>query len=226
MSTLSHDPYTARMSRILILGAHGHVALLAARKLVEGGDEVTAMIRNPAHRQEIADTGAAPLVADLEQLDVDAMAEHFAGFDAIVWSAGAGGGDPLRTRAVDHDAAVRSMRAAVQAGVSRYVMVSYFGSSRAHGVDADNPFYAYAEAKSLADEVLRSSKLDWTVLGPSRLTFAEGSGRIDTTASESGEVSRANVAEVIQAVLAQDQTIGRTIRFNDGETEIAQAIAM
>lgn len=116
------------------------------------------------------------------------------------------------------------MDAAEQAGVRRYVMVSYFRASRDHGVDPENSFYAYAEAKAAADEHLRASGLDWTVLGPSTLTLEEPTGRIDTAAETSGSVSRANVARVIAATLADDGTIGRTIRFNDGDTPIAEAL--
>ena len=58
------------------------------------------------------------------------------------------------------------MDAAARAGITRYVMVSYFGAAPDHGVPADNPFFAYAEAKAAADEHLRGTDLDWTVLGP------------------------------------------------------------
>ena len=212
------------MARIVIFGGHGKVALLLAPLLSARGDEVTAVIRNPDHVDDVRAAGAHPVVFDVEHEDQAAIAALLAGHDAVVWSAGAGGGDPARTRAVDRDAAVRSMDAAADAGVRRYVMVSYFGASRDHGIPADNPFHAYAEAKAAADEHLRSSQLEWTVLGPSALTFDEGTGLIDTASSESGQVSRANVAQVIAQVLVDDSTAGRTIRFNDGETPIASAL--
>ncbi|PKI89316.1 NAD-dependent dehydratase [Actinomycetales bacterium SN12] len=212
------------MTRILIFGGHGKVALLLAPLLSARGDEVAAVIRNPDHADDVRAAGAEPVVFDVEHQDQAAIAELLAGHDAVVWSAGAGGGDAARTRAVDHDAAVRSMDAAADAGVRRYVMVSYFGASPDHGIPEDNPFHTYAEAKAAADEHLRSSQLDWTVLGPSGLTLEEGTGRIDVTSSESDQVSRANVAQVIAQVLVEDATIGRTILFNDGDTPIAEAL--
>ncbi|WP_449279334.1 SDR family oxidoreductase [Leucobacter sp. GX0328] len=212
------------MARIILFGGHGRIALLLEPLLTERGDEVTAVIRNPEHAEEVRRTGAVPLVADVEHLDTSAIAELISGHDAVVWSAGAGGGDPARTRAVDHAAAVRSMDAAEQAGVRRYIMVSYFGSSPDHGVAPDHAFFAYAAAKAAADEYLRAGALDWTVLGPSTLTFEAPTGRIDTAAAEPGSVSRANVAETIAATLADDGTVRRTIRFNDGETPIAEAL--
>ena len=113
------------MSHIVVIGGHGKVALLLAPILAELGHSVTSVIRNPDHAADVEAAGATPLVADVETLDTDGIAEVLGGHDAVVWSAGAGGGDPERTRAVDQDAAIRSMEAAQQAGVRRYVMVSY-----------------------------------------------------------------------------------------------------
>lgn len=212
------------MAKVLIIGGHGKVALQLERILVERGDEVDAVIRNPDHAADVAATGAEPVVADVETLDVVGLAELIAGHDAVVWSAGAGGGDPARTRAVDHDAAVRSMDAAEQAGVRRYVMVSYFGSRPDHGVPADSPFRHYADAKAAADDHLRASSLDYTILGPSTLRDGPGTGAIDVTGETSSDVDRADVAAVVAATLDDDGTIGRTIRFNRGSTSIAEAL--
>ena len=121
------------MSRIIVFGGHGRIALLLAPILVARGDEVTSVIRNPDHVSEVEATGAHALVADVETLDTDALAEIIRGHDAVVWSAGAGGGSPERTYAVDRDAAIRTMDAAEAAGVKRYVMVSWLGSKADHG---------------------------------------------------------------------------------------------
>jgi len=212
------------MSRILIFGGHGKVALLLEPLLTARGDQVTAVIREAAQIDDVRATGADPVVFDAESASQDAMATLIAGHDAVVWSAGAGGGSAERTRAVDFDAAVRSMDAAADAGVRRYVMVSYFGSSPEHGIPASDSFHAYAEAKAAADEHLRATALDWTVLGPSRLTLGEPTGRIDAHTEVSGSVSRADVARVVAQTLVEPATIHRTIRFNDGDQPIEQAL--
>ncbi len=216
------------MARIVVIGGHGKVALQLARILTERGDEVSSVFRNPDHSDDVAATGAKPLAADIERLDTDALAGVLAGHDAVVFSAGAGGGNPARTCAVDRDAAIRVIDAAAQAGVKRFVMVSYFGAGPDHGVPQDDPFFAYAEAKAAADAHLRASGLDWTVLGPGRLTLEPATGQIavrPAQGAENGSVSRADVALVVAAALADDATIGRTIEFNNGDTPIAQALA-
>ena len=213
------------MARIVIIGGHGKVALLLTPLLIERGDEVSAVIRNAAHSGDVAAAGAVPVVADIERLDRAGFVRLLAGHDAVVWSAGAGGGDPARTYAVDRDAAILSMDAAADAGVRRYVMVSYFGAAIDHGVPADNSFFAYAEAKAAADAHLRTTDLDWTILAPSALTLDAPTGRVDTVSTTSQTVARADVAEVIAATLADPSTVGRTIRFNSGEVPIAEALA-
>ncbi|MET0296328.1 MAG: SDR family oxidoreductase [Microbacterium sp.] len=211
-------------TRILLIGGHGKVALLLEPLLAQRGDTVTAVIRNADHEDDVAVTGATPLVADIEAFDLDQLTNLVSGNDVVVWSAGAGGGSPERTFAVDRDAAIRSIDAAVAAGVRRYVMVSYFGASADHGVPEDDSFFAYAEAKGAADEHLRASGLDWTIVAPSTLTLDPPTGRIDAEAAESGSVARADVAAVVAAVLQDPSTIGRTISFNTGDVPIVDAI--
>lgn len=213
------------MSRIVLIGGHGKVALLATPLLVEAGHEVTSVIRNPDHLGEVSATGATAVVADVETMDTGALTDLVRGHDAVVWSAGAGGGSPERTCAVDRDAAIRSMDAAVEAGVGRYVMVSYHGAGRDHGVDPETSFWHYAEAKAAADEHLRATSLAWTILMPSALTLDEPTGRIAVPGARPDSVSRGNVARVIAATLADDATLRRDIPFTDGDTPVAEALA-
>ncbi len=213
------------MATITIIGGHGKVALRLSRLLAAAGHEVRSWVRSSAQENAVRAAGATPLVLNVEPLGADSMATLFQDQDVVIWSAGAGGGNPRRTYAVDRDAAIRSIDAAKAAGVDRYVMVSYFGASPDHGVPAEEPFFHYAESKAAADEHLRASGLDWTILGPSRLTDEPGTGAIETGEGvTAGEVSRDDVAAVAAAVIDRPDTVGRTIRFNGGATPIAEAL--
>jgi uncharacterized protein YbjT (DUF2867 family) len=214
------------MTRIAIIGGHGKVALHLSTLLAEEGHAVTSFIRNPDHAADVAETGATPSVLDVENSTTAALADALQVHDAVVWSAGAGGGNPDRTYAVDRDAAIRSMDAAAQAGVNRYVMVSYLGARKDHGVPADHGFFAYAEAKAAADEYLRSTGLAWTILGPGGLTDKPGTGMIAVDPDPAGEraTSRSNTAIVAAAVLDLPQTAGKTIEFCDGSLPVAAAL--
>jgi uncharacterized protein YbjT (DUF2867 family) len=195
--------------------------------LTAEGQEVTSFIRNPDQAADVAATGATPVVLDVEDSTTPAIAAALEGHDALVWSAGAGGGNPDRTYAVDRDAAIRSMDAAALAGIRRYVMVSYLGAGPDHGVPEDNPFFPYAQAKAAADDYLRGTGLDWTILGPGALTDGAGTGLIDVHPDgtwRKTDTARANVALVAAAVLELLASVGRTIEFRDGSLPIAAAL--
>ena len=208
--------------RTTIFGGHGKVALLLAPLLVDAGHEVHAVVRNPDHVADVEATGAAAVVSSVEDADLEALTELLRGSDAVVWSAGAGGSSPERTDAVDRDAAIRSMDAAVAAGVSRYVMVSFSGATTEHLVPEDDPFRRYQDAKIAADEHLRGTELDWTVLGPGALTSDPSDGRVNPDASsrDGDESPRELVAQVAAAVLADDRASRQTLVFGAGEVPI------
>lgn len=215
------------MTRIAIIGGHGKVALQLSALLTEQGHSVTSFIRNPDHAPDVAAAGASPSVLDVENSTTADIAAALRHHDAVVWSAGAGGGNPARTYAVDRDAAIRSMDAAAEAGVARYVMVSYFGAGPDHGIPEGHSFRPYAEAKAAADEYLRRTKLAWTILAPGSLTEGPGNGLIDVNPADTSagtQTSRANVAIVAAAVLDLPGTAGRTIEFRDGTQPVAAAL--
>jgi len=215
------------MSRVTVIGGHGKVALLTAPLLVADGHHVTSIVRNPEHVADVERTGATAAVLDIGSASTEQIADLLRGTDVVVWSAGAGGGNPQRTYAVDRDAAIRSVDAAAQVGVGRYVMVSYFGAGRDHGVPEGNSFYAYADAKTAADEHLQGSDLAWTILRPSGLTLEAATGHIESgDGVVAGHVSRDNVAHVIRSVVAHpDSTAQRILAFNDGVQPIDDVVA-
>lgn len=227
----------AATHRVVVLGGHGKVALRATRKFTDAGYSVDSVIRDPDQRGDVEDAGGNPVVLDIEHAGVDELTDAVSGATAVVFSAGAGGGNPPRTHAVDYEAAVRAMKACGQAGVDRFVLVSY--ASAAVDVDKVDPssrFYPYAKAKHDADAHLRETELDYTILGPGRLTLDPGSGTIQVAdfaglingvapSDEQRMTSRENVAEVIVHVISVHAAVRATVNFYDGETPIEQALA-
>ncbi|PYY45475.1 NAD(P)H-binding protein [Curtobacterium sp. MCBD17_023] len=211
------------MSNVIILGGHGRVALLTAQLLTARGDTVSSVIRKAEQQDDVRATGGEPVVADIEQLDIAGLTDLVRGHDAVVWSAGAGGGSADRTWAVDRDAAIRTMHAALDADVHRYVLVSWSDAGLGHGVPEDDDFFAYAEAKTVADAVLRDSALDWTVVAPSTLTDDEPTGAVET-ADPSSSIARGDVAALVAAALHDDASVGKTFRVNTGSTPIEQFV--
>lgn len=227
--------FMAGERRVVILGGHGKIALLATGRLKDAGYAVDSVIRNPGQKNAVRAAGGNPLVLDLERATVYELAAVLAGAAASVFSAGAGGGNPERTRAVDYAAATRAMQAADRARVKRFVMISYVSAATdVERLDPDTAFYVYARAKHDADEALRRSALDYTILGPGRLIDKPATGKLQPTDTR-GEVeggwsadrkatSRANVAEAIACAIRANAAVRRTVNFYDGETPIADVL--
>jgi uncharacterized protein YbjT (DUF2867 family) len=207
-----------------IVGGHGQIGLLLARRLADAGHTVRGTHRAPAHAAAITAAGAVPYAVDLED-PVSDLDGAVAGADAVVFAAGAGpGSGPQRKRTVDLGGAVRLIGAAREAGVRRYVMVSTVGTERAASAGEMGP---YLEAKLQADEALAASGLDFTIVRPARLTDDPGTGMVAVAAhfGRPGEVARDDVAAVLHAVLELPQTIGHTFEVMDGDTPVARAVA-
>ena len=91
--------------------------------------------------------------------------------------------------------------------------------------DAGDVWTAYVEAKRDADTALRGTDLDWTILRPGRLTDDEPTGRVALGPDASrGDVTRADVAAVLAAVLERDDTVGQQWNLVGGEVPISAAI--
>ena len=209
--------------RVAIAGGHGQIALRLEKILKQQGDEPVALIRNPDHAGDVEEAGAEPAVVDLEHAGDDEVAQAIAGSDAVVFAAGAGpGSGPERKETMDYGGAVKLIEAAKQAGVSRYVIVSSMGADA--GASGDETFAVYLRAKGRADDAVRASGLDWTVIRPGGLTNDPGTGRVNLGADvPRGQVSRDDVAAVLAAALHEPNTIGKTADLIEGDVPVAEA---
>ena len=209
--------------RVAIIGGSGKVSRELITLLHARGDEAVAIFRNAARADELAGLGAIPRVLDIESASEAELGDVLAGADVVVFSAGAGGGDPARTRAVDYDGAVRAMAAASGASVARFVMVSAMGAGNAPPTEGD--MAVYYRAKHDADAALMATSLDWTILRPGALTDDPATGMVTLGESVSrGSIPRGDVAAVIVAVINEPKTIGRAWEFASGAQPIADAV--
>ncbi|MCU1472184.1 MAG: NAD-dependent dehydratase [Amnibacterium sp.] len=219
--------YRARVSTFVIVGGHGRVALLTASALGKQGHVVRSLIRNQDHGADVEATGAVPYLLDIEGSDVGDFVDAFGDADAVVFAAGGGAdGNAERKRTVDLEGSLKSIAAAKQAGIGRFVQVSAMGVDEPLPDDTDPVWQAYVEAKRDADEALRASDLDWTIVRPGRLTDGPATDAVRMAPRVSrGDVSRADVAAVLVAVLEDDSTIGLQFELTSGEEAISDAIA-
>ncbi|MGV1048477.1 MAG: NAD(P)H-binding protein [Solirubrobacterales bacterium] len=209
---------------VAIAGGHGRIGLLLGALLAESEDAAWGLIRDPAQEDDLHAAGIEPVLCDLE--GEDDVGAAISGADAVVFAAGAGPGSGAeRKRTMDLGGAVKLIDAALAEGVRRYLMVSAMGAGDppAEGGDV---FGEYLRAKAEADRALAASGLDFTIVRPGGLTDDPPSGLVRVGERlERGQVSRADVAAVLAAVLHHDNTIGKTFELVAGEAPIAAAVA-
>jgi uncharacterized protein YbjT (DUF2867 family) len=211
--------------RIAIAGGHGKVAMRLTRLLHERGDQVRSVIRDPDHADDVREAGAEPVACDLESASVEEVAEAIDSVDAVVFAAGAGpGSGPERKETIDYGGAVKLIGAAKASGIDRYVIVSSIGADPS--LEGDDTFSVYLWAKGRADAALQDSGLDYTIVRPSRLSDAPGTGRVRLGQRVGrGEIPREDVAAVLAAVLHTPTAVGKTFEATAGEDPVDEAIA-
>jgi uncharacterized protein YbjT (DUF2867 family) len=207
---------------VVVLGGHGQIGLRLEKLLAERGDSPRGIIRKTEQAAELEDLGVEPIVLDVE--NVDDISDALAGADAVVFAAGAGpGSGPARKRTVDYGGAVKLVEGALAKGIRRYVQVSSIGSN--HPESWSDQMRPYQEAKAEADQVLRESGLDYTIIRPGGLTDDPGTGKVEVGELDYGQVTRDDVAAVIAECLTIDGTIGKEFDLLNGDTPIREALS-
>lgn len=170
----------------LVTGTTGQVGRRFVPRLLaqsRAGEQVRVLVRDEARGEPFAELGAEVVVGDLR--DTESLGKAVAGVDAVVNVAASFRGVPDEEAwAVNRDAAVELGRAALAAGVGRFVQVStglVYGLGRGRPLTEDDEslpggamWGAYPESKAAAERELRGMEgLDVRV---ARLPFVYGEG--------------------------------------------------
>lgn len=87
-------------------------------------------------------------------------------------------------------------------------------------------FQVYQKAKAEADEALRHSGLDYTIVKPGRLTDESGTGTVSIGKNlDRGEIPREDVAAVLANVFDMSGTIGKEFDLLSGNQPIPDALS-
>jgi uncharacterized protein YbjT (DUF2867 family) len=163
---------------------------------------------------------------DIEREDGTAFAGAFEGCDAVVFAAGGGpDGNKERKRTVDLEGSLKSIEGARLAGIDRFVQISAINVDAPLSEGTDDVWRAYVEAKRDADAALRASDLAWTIIRPGRLTDDPATGLVSLGPDVArGDVTRADVAAVVAAVLDEPETVGKQWNLVNGDVPVAEAV--
>lgn len=219
--------------KVGIFGANGRVGRCLIAHLKKTSIEPVAFVRKEEQIGSFGE-GVEVKLLSVEDSSANDLAGFLKGLNAVVFTAGAGGkGGAERTIQVDLDGAAKTFEACEKAGVKRYIMVSAFKA-----VDRDywwnNQLRNYYICKKHADELLRNTKLDYTILQPGMLLDDTGNGKIVKpleaeklvdTGSKKAEIPRQDVAQSIVQALQSDGTIGKTLPLISGDVDIKSALS-
>lgn len=210
--------------KILVIGASGRVGGELVKQLLADEHQVIGTTRqekklfdNDNYTQLDLDITASKKSIE-KQLDQD--------IDAVYFVAGSGGKNVLE---VDLHGAVKTMQAAQDKGIKRYIMLSSVFSLETEKWD-NNPNIAdlkdYYISKHYADHwLVNNSSLDYTIVQPGALKERDGTGKITINDTSSGENAIEDVATTLAAVLTADNTIGKVFNLHNGDIDINEAIA-
>ncbi|RSD26666.1 SDR family oxidoreductase [Mesobacillus subterraneus] len=206
--------------KVIVFGAHGSVGEHVVSRLLKNGYKSCAVVGNENQIGLLKKRGAAEVVVYEERL----LPTLFEGYEAAIYLTGISPkGSSGRTVMVDHQSVIETVKEAERQGVKRFVMLSAVTANESIGDESRE-----IAAKEMPDELLRQSKLTYTVVQPGALTDKPGNGKVSaavTLESAELEIPREDLAEVLVQSLEIEATFNKTFEVADGDTTVSKALA-
>ncbi|TYB70032.1 SDR family oxidoreductase [Bizionia gelidisalsuginis] len=208
------------MENILVAGANGTTGKKIVHLLKESQYfNPVAMVRKEEQKAYFEGHNIESVLADLED-DVTPAFKTKSKIDKVVFAAGSGGKKVVE---VDQEGAKKLIDASNKNSIRKFVMLSSMG--------VDNPeemseLKDYLKAKQNADEHLKNSGLNYSIVRPGSLTNEKPSNEIELEAklNKRGEISRDDVAQTIVRTLNDDVANKATFEIIKGNTLIGKAL--
>lgn len=145
---------------ILVTGATGFIGRRVVARLVAMGHEVRCLVR-PARKERTLPAGISVHMVAGDLSDLPALRVAMQRVNAVIHLASIWTERGARTfESVNYQGTLNLIEAAHEGGASRLVFLSYPGADR-------NSAYAFLRSKAQAEEAVRLSELEFTVLRPS-----------------------------------------------------------
>jgi len=203
--------------QVLVAGATGKTGNIII-ELLKKSDiyEPVAMVRKVEQRDKFENDKVKTVLADLEN-EINHATKNIS---KVIFAAGSGG---AKTTAVDQNGAIRLIDAASKDNIEKFVMLSSMGADRP---SENEELKEYLNAKQKADNHLRESGMNYTIVRPGALNNNKATHKIElaTKLNKSGEIPRADVAQTLVDTLENNIRKNEIIEILEGEDPIETAI--
>lgn len=222
----SHEPvnihaaagYRSPGGPILVFGGTRGTGLEIVRELRARGEPVTVAVRKTSNTTELQKLGVQTVVADALEADTVQAAVRSANFAAVISTLGTTRGE--QHKRPDYLGNRNVIDAARAAGVRRFVFITVIGAGNSAEA-APQPSRRFLreviELKSRAEDHLRASGLDYTIIRPGGLGDVPATGTavlVDDPAAFSF-IGRTDLAKLAVQALGDPATIGKTYSAYD-----------
>jgi len=206
-----------KKENVLVAGASGTTGRIVVDLLKQSDNyNPVAMVRKKEQKEEFEKNNVTAVLADLEE-DLGHTTDNI---QKVIFAAGSKGKNVI---GVDQEGAKKLTDATKNSQASKFVMLSSMG--------ADNPSVSddlqeYLQAKQNADNYLKDSGVNYSIVRPGALNNNNGSGKIklEKKFDDFGEISRADVAKTLVEVLDAKTRKNETFEILSGDTEIEKAV--
>lgn len=212
-----------RTLRVVVAGGYGRTGTLVVWQLAAAGHQVTGLVRHERQLPRIAARGAQGVLVDLTEVTPADFAPVLRGADALVITTGSSYGNTAQEAvAIDRDAPITCIDAAVSAAVPHVVLISAHRTDEDFG---DAQTLTVVRAKRTADAHLRSQRsLRWTILRPDALSDEEPTGLVKAgDRVPRGVLPRADLAAVVVEALTVNGSSAQ-FELTGGRTPIHEAV--
>ncbi len=208
--------------KVLVIGSTGRVGLLLTEKLLQENHTVVGTSRHGDVLFESPNYSQINLnlLGSIEELKNEIPSD----VEAIYFVSGSRGKNLLQ---VDLDGAIKTIRAAEELGIKRYIMLSTIFSLEPERWNEIPGLRDYYIAKFYADQwLMKNTELDYSILQPGHLKEVKGTGKISVNVNDLGDNSIEDVAETLMELLDKKSTFKKVFTMHEGEMPIKEAISL
>jgi uncharacterized protein YbjT (DUF2867 family) len=206
------------MENILVAGANG----TTGRKIIDilnksQNYNPIAMVRKEEQQAYFKDQNIQTVLGDLE---ADLTPIFTNKIDRVLFAAGSAGKNVI---GVDQEGAKKLIDASKKANIKKFVMLSSIGAAKP---EEATHLQEYLKAKHNADEYLKNSGLNYSIVRPGTLTNEPQLEMIELEQklNKHGKITRADVAQTLVQSLEDKTASNATFEIIQGDTSIQKAI--